>query len=704
MKYSLFGLACYTLAFSPELLADNTYLYPAASKNPYPYAPKKEGISEPTPHDLNSGIPHCFRFTLKHREANGIGYNQGYTSLDGFFLFSSIGNWHPYFDARAHVFNNGRPAANLGLGLRYLPDNIRAVFGVNGFFDFKNTSNSTFEQVGAGFEILGEKWGMRANGYLPIFSRNNTYDISFYKFYHNHALFRAKHEIAFKGFDISLNRMLIERRKWNLSSTLDGYMFFADYKTSAKGGMLKLKSEMFRNFAIEGQVSYDSYFKYIGQIQASFTIPFGKKISINRSNLLLPERRSLCRRIAEEVDRFEMIVTTKHPIDSVATNLQSNDPIFMVFVNNTASSRGNGTAEAPFSRLVDAELHSAPGDMIYVFTGDGTSKGMDAGIHLKNNQWLQGSALPFFVGTAFGKSAVPPQTSDIPTLYNPIASTVVLANNTIVNGFNLNSPVANIRGDTITNAQITNNSLRNSFDFDIILNDPTGNVLLANNISYSDNGLFIQTDNDLHLTLQGNVFANRGLVNMDIAFTDSANGVVVLEQRNEFHDATDGSVVLAKDNSTLRFKVNECLFTAIPDAAPYCLKILANDNANVVALANQNIFRSSTSGLFLVTDQTATADWYVVNNQATYTGHNSPIFPFGFFTQGSSTATLLLGGNSADADGYLLDNLSGTATFYVKSPTLNITGLEQINTGEFTTSGAITYIPFPDPATIPIIK
>jgi len=703
VKYSVFGLVCCTLCLS-QLFSDNTYIYPAASKNPYPYGPKKETTSEPTQHELNSGIPHSFRFVLKHREANGIGYNQGYTSLDGFFLFTSIGNWHPYFDARAHVFNNGRPAANLGFGVRYLPDSIRAVFGINGFFDFKNTAHSTFEQVGGGFEILGEKWGMRANGYFPIFTRNNTYNIGFYKFYQHHALFRASHELAFTGFDVSLNRVLIQRRKWNLSSTLDGYMFFADYKTNAKGGLFKIRSEMFRNFAIEGQVSYDSYFKYIGQVQASFTIPFGKKVSINRTDLLLPERRSLCKRIAEEVDRFEMIVTTKHPIDSAATDPRTGDPLFIVFVNNMASKNGNGTAESPFPTLLGAQLKSSPKDMIYVFTGDGTSREMDTGINLKEGQWLQGSSLPFFVGTAFGPCAVPRQTLTEPSLASFFGSTVVLANNTIVSGFNLNSPVVNIRGDGVRNVQISDNKLRNSIDFDIILNAPSGNVVLANNISYSENGLFIQTDQNLHLTLQGNDFANRGLLNMDIAFTGSSTGIVVLEKRNEFHDALEGSVIAARDTSTLHCKVNECDFTSIPDAAPYCLKILADNNSNVIALASNNLFRSSTAGLVLGTDQTATADWYVVNNQAHYTGHNSPIFPFGFFTEGSSTATLLLGGNSADAEGYLLDNLSGTATFYVKSPTLNITGLEEINTGDFTTSGSITYVPFPDPPIIPIIR
>ncbi len=79
--------------------------------------------------------PASFRLSLKHREANGIGYDNGYSSLDGFFAFTSINNWHPFFDLRLHVFNDDHKAANAGFGVRYQPDTLHTVFGINGFFD-----------------------------------------------------------------------------------------------------------------------------------------------------------------------------------------------------------------------------------------------------------------------------------------------------------------------------------------------------------------------------------------------------------------------------------------------------------------------------------------------------------------------------------------------------------------------------------------
>ncbi len=707
MRYIFFGLTCFTLSLSSsEENSSGSYYYsPAPSKSAYPYGPKKETPSPIPPTHKSVKTPHSFRFAFKHREANGIGYDQGYSSLDGFFLFSSLGNWYPFFDVRAHLFNEGRPAANLGFGLRYSPDFVRAIFGINGFFDFKSTSHSTFEQAGAGIEILGTKWEMRANGYLPIFSKNNLYNLDFYQFQNHHAIFRASHEIAFKGYDLSLTRALFQKKKWDLSSTVDGYMFFADYNTKAAGGLIKLKSTLFNFFSLETQASYDSYFKTILQIQAGVAVSFGKRIAINKKNLPNRQKLALARRLAEEVDRFEMIVTTKHPINSIAKDPRTDDNMHIIFVNNQTYDQGDGdgTAESPYTSLRKAEENSSPWDMIYVYPGNGSAFQMDHGITLKNGQWLQSSSLPFATKSEFGVSIVPNQTNGKPNIGNIAGASVTVANNNIVNGFTMRSSIVNIAGTDTNNLRLSNNYFRNSDTFDIILTNTSGDIDLINNTSFSDSGLFLHSAYNTHLVLQGNDFANKGDLNMDIAFVGASNSTVIIQNRNEFHDSLGGSIISAKDSSTLECKLNETLFTAIPDGTPYCLKIVATDNSTVTAVVDENLFASSAPGLALESDLSATANWYVINNTGYYTGHFSPIYPFGFETKGSSTATLLLAANSATNEGYALDNSSLTATFNAESPTGTITGLELLNTGPFATSGTITYVPY-DPSAIPVVK
>jgi hypothetical protein len=67
-------------------------------------------------------------------------------------------------------------------------------------------------------------------------------------------------------------------------------------------------------------------------------------------------------------------------------------------VNNAALFPGNGSIDAPFASLKDAEKNSKPGDIIYVFPGDGTPTNMNEGIILKEDQVLASSGAPLEVG------------------------------------------------------------------------------------------------------------------------------------------------------------------------------------------------------------------------------------------------------------------------------------------------------------------
>ena len=69
------------------------------------------------------GEPECpqvppLYFSIKHREARGIGYEDGYTSVTGTWIPRVTDDFFPFLDGRIHVFNNGKFASNLGLGAR----------------------------------------------------------------------------------------------------------------------------------------------------------------------------------------------------------------------------------------------------------------------------------------------------------------------------------------------------------------------------------------------------------------------------------------------------------------------------------------------------------------------------------------------------------------------------------------------------------
>ena len=88
-----------------------------------------------TTHDIN-------RISIRHIESKGIGYNQGYTTLEGFFVpIPSLNTgWVPFLDLRGHLFNDGKPAANGGLGLRYVDSRV---WGGNIYYDYRKTQGIT---------------------------------------------------------------------------------------------------------------------------------------------------------------------------------------------------------------------------------------------------------------------------------------------------------------------------------------------------------------------------------------------------------------------------------------------------------------------------------------------------------------------------------------------------------------------------------
>ena len=695
LKLRFFNLVSASLLFSLQAFTAEE----PSPQNPYPYGIKKTASAQKPPPKEPSKLytdrfydDGCsFWFRAKHREANGIGYDQGYTSLDGFFTFNTMGEWHPFFDVRAHIFNDGHPAGNLGFGLRYLPDNLPAVFGINGFYDIKSTSHSTFQQAGLGIEVMGTHWEMHANGYFPIFGSENLYAIGFDKFQGHKALFKASSEVSFKGFDLSVGRKLLQKNFFSLSSALGGYMFFADYDKQAKGGLVKFKSQITPFFSVETQASYDSYFKGILQIQAAFNIPFGKQIRTKTKGMTSKQSIFLARRLAQEVDRFEMIVSDKHGIYVTGEDPRSETPLNIVFVDNTKAS-GDGSFEAPYDTLIAAQDNSSPGDMIYVFGGTGTPLKMSDGITLKQGQWLQGGANPFVLSTPYGLGGAPALSSLRPSVMNMTGSAVILNDDNIITGFDLRASVSGILGTGIEKFTAEDNHLLLSSIFDINLLGPSGEVILKNNTSSSPNGLKILTESDINIALEGNTFTNSNK-NLDIDILGSSIGLITISKSNTFEDAEIGSSIVTRGDSSVLITVRDNFFTSTATSDNYNLTILTTANAVTGVIIKDNSFSSSMPAIELLANLKGTADWAVLNNVGQYSGDTVPTYPFRFFTTSISSADLYLINNIASNNGYALINDGALSTFQAVSPTVSLSGLETTNTGSFSTTGTIEYLP-----------
>ena len=376
------------------------------------------------------------RVEARHIESKGIGYDQGYTSIEGFFTVPNCleGSWLPFLDVRGHAFNNGKFATNLGLGLRYMTS---LVWGLNTYYDYRNTNHFHYNQVGVGLEMLGKLIDLRINGYLPVGKKNsNFYHTRLDGFQGHYLLLSRKREFAMKGANAEIGFHFGQFGRLQMYSAAGPYYFEGQGKV-AWGGEGRYVINFYDYFRVQINGSYDKIFKGIVQGEVAVTIPFGKRKAIKKRNsYTCPQELLVKERALQRVDRQEIVVVDKKRTINPAINPETGQPYFFWFVNNTSHS--NGTFESPFNTLIDAQNASGPGQTIYVFSGDGTSAGMNQGITLKDGQSLLGSGTPQTFPTTNGVFTVSPLTSQMPIINNvmnvPLGAAVVLAERTQVSG------------------------------------------------------------------------------------------------------------------------------------------------------------------------------------------------------------------------------------------------------------------------------
>ncbi|MFZ4772461.1 MAG: inverse autotransporter beta domain-containing protein, partial [Chlamydiia bacterium] len=330
------------------------------------------------------------RVVIKHKEFNGVGYDSGYTSLDLFFAKSFQQSSLNFLDLRTHVLNTGSFALNAGLGWRYLINTkTPVIFGVNGYYDYRLNHNLSYNQIALGFEALNSRWEARVNGYLPLGAQGRV-DTSLSSEYQplnfqGHYLLvgqnNRSNSLGEIDSEFGVHFWPTNRKDLDLYVGAGPYYLQIPHGGAAAGVAARVAFSMSRYITATGTYSYDRFYKSIGQGEVSFNIPLGKEEAVEEVNSLsdLNLAYFLNERFSQDVYRQE-IIPTKTAIGGItyAIDPRTNNPYYFVFVDNTSNSAG--TFESPYPTLLEAQNNSSPYDVIYVYPGDGTSKGMDTGI------------------------------------------------------------------------------------------------------------------------------------------------------------------------------------------------------------------------------------------------------------------------------------------------------------------------------------
>jgi hypothetical protein len=421
---------------------------------------------------------------VRHIESKGVGYNVGYTTLQGFGIYDGYGAaFMPFLDIRGHMFNNGKYAASAGIGERSYIPSINHLFGLYCYYDARQGEKGLFaQQVSPGLELLGKRMEYRVNGYFPVGPRrSHGYDSQFHKFDGNSLFMKFRKKYVLLGADAEVGAHVTQSTNHDVYFGIGPYYFTGDPLT-AWGGKARFLWRYQDYVALEASYSYDHLFKNIVQGSVSFSYPFGPKVHRKRQDCKTGENLALSR-AAFAPYRFEIPVVKRKTIKQKAINPATNAPFRALFVNNLSHSAG--TFESPFSTLNAAQNASVPNDIIYVYPGDGTTNGMNSGIILKDGQFLFGSATFHPLKTKHGRIVIPPFSATPPSLTNA-GSIVTLGNSCEVSGLYLIATQAAsnaIDGSAgITNANINQNIVTGSVNYSAINVNGLGNFSIKRNI------------------------------------------------------------------------------------------------------------------------------------------------------------------------------------------------------------------------------
>lgn len=250
---------------------------------------------------------------ISYTAGGGVGYSTGYSSA-GLFLASSRLKgcyFQPFFDLRGHIFNDGKYAANVGVGGRYISPSIGTILGLNVYYDYRS-SWTNYNQIGVGLELLSCAFDARLNGYIPFGKRHKDRHPTTTTFSGGFFSIRKEREHTLGGLDAELFTSL---SKWCPNACWDTYLGVGPYyySTQCRDGILGVKARLgalFCNFLnIEGRYSYDDVFKSRFQGYISLSFSFGCRTTDRCKTRCCGEH---LREIAlEPVYRNEIIVIDK---------------------------------------------------------------------------------------------------------------------------------------------------------------------------------------------------------------------------------------------------------------------------------------------------------------------------------------------------------------------------------------------------------
>ncbi|HEX4961739.1 MAG TPA: IPTL-CTERM sorting domain-containing protein [Thermoanaerobaculia bacterium] len=322
------------------------------------------------------------------------------------------------------------------------------------------------------------------------------------------------------------------------------------------------------------------------------------------------------------------------------------------YVKNNAAAGGLGRSHDPFDTLAEAETASSPNDYIFVYLGDGTSTGQNAGILLKSGQHLIGEHAGLTV--TIPASAVTFNGAPAPTNVNLV--TAVAGNRPLID-----------------KAGAGNNAVSAT---DVIPVEIVG-LSLSGGANAIDLTTGVALPASASLLIKDNIVRSAGAEGMDISLNAGTSGTLTLDVQGNSWTTTAASHV---GNA----------FDARTAAAGAALRLSFSNNTSITSSATGVFVDSSGGGSITITGfANNTVHQNTLGTGISITGAKFDANPGTVAYDQVSGGTTVLGasGNGVGASGLVLTGVSGDLAFTDLDvfadggAAVRITGTGAVNTG-----------------------
>lgn len=555
------------------------------------------------------------RIGAEFTTGSGVGYNSSFGSIEGFVpLRQTLGHDLTFLEGRLLLSTeNALGSSNLIVGHRSYSPDINRIFGGYIAYDYRDTGNSSFHQLGVGLETLGEVWDVRANAYFPLGDTRRLTEESVFNsatsfsnpFFLENFLAQTRtqqqqinrrFEAAMTGFDLEAGGKFLQLGETgDLRGYTGVYLYDASGSPNTWGWRVRLEARPNDNLRLGLSLSDDDIFG------TNLVVSLGANFPGTRPAGVSQEETALAR-IAESVTRNRQIVVDEQ-LES--ESFQTQDTVFLTNPTtgqpwrfrhvNLGIGNGNGTFENPTGTLGEALAIAQPNDIVYVQLG--TNPGIPAFTIPDEVQVLSTGPVQQIDTVERGNLQLPLSgTGSLPN----VTETAVLGNSTTLSGFAIATTAGSgILGTDISNVIVRDNAIANTASEGILLNNVTGQVAIANNTIDNSGAEGVSINNDrgeIELNLDNTRIANNG------GSSNEGDGVK-LELRNDARGTFNLSNNTITDNSGL-FGLADGVDIQIFDNAQGTLNLSNNQIANNQFDGVNIELEATAQGTFNITNST----------------------------------------------------------------------------------------------------